>query len=108
MEVYYYTMQFCPKCGSILMLRKTKYGCPRCSYVTRDDVDMEIKEEVDEGVEVVVVGKKESVNPVTEFPCKKCKNRKAFFWLQQMRAGDEPESKFYKCTKCENTVRVDD
>lgn len=90
------------------MLRKTKFGCPRCSYVTNDDIDMEIKEKIDEKVEVVVVENKDSVNPVTSFPCRKCANKKAYFWLQQMRAGDEPESKFYKCTKCENVERVDD
>ena len=101
-------MKFCPKCGSILMIRKTKFGCPRCSYVSSADVAMEIKEDVKESKEIVVVGSKENVNPVTEYPCEKCGNKKAYFWIQQMRAGDEPESKFYKCTKCANTVRVDD
>ena len=101
-------MEFCPKCGSILMLRKTKFGCPRCSYVSKDDINMEMKEEVNEQVKVAVVQSKESVNPITEFPCEKCKSKRSYFWIQQMRAGDEPESKFYRCVKCDNTVRVDD
>ena len=101
-------MQFCPKCGSILMMRKTKFGCPKCSYTSKDEIDMEIKEEMDEEVKVAVVDKKDSVNPVTDHVCRKCKNKKAYFWLQQMRAGDEPESKFYKCTKCDVVERVDD
>lgn len=90
------------------MLRKIKYGCPRCDYVSKEDIDMEIKEKVNERKEIVVVGSKENVNPITDFLCEKCGNKRAYFWIQQMRAGDEPESKFYKCTKCENTVRVDD
>jgi len=101
-------MQFCPKCGSILMMRQKRFGCPRCNYVSTQEVSMEVKEEVKKSKDIVVVGSKESVNPVVEFECVKCPNKKAYFWIQQMRAGDEPESKFYKCTKCENTVRVDD
>ena len=90
------------------MLRKTKFGCPRCNYTSKEDIIMEMKEKMDEGTEVAVIAKKESVNPITDFPCTKCKSKRAFFWLQQMRAGDEPESKFYKCIKCDNVVRVDD
>jgi transcription factor S len=101
-------MQFCPKCGSILMMRKTKLGCPRCNYISKEKPEMEIKEDIKKSSGVVIVGSKENVNPITDFECVKCKNKKAFFWIQQMRAGDEPESKFYKCTKCENVVRVDD
>ena len=89
------------------MLRKTKFGCPRCSYTSKADINMEMKEQVNERVEVAVITHKESVNPITDFPCTKCKSKKAFFWLQQMRSGDEPESKFYKCVKCDNVVRVD-
>ena len=90
------------------MLRKTKFGCPRCTYTTKENIIIKIKETINEKVEVAVVGSKDSVNPITDFPCTKCKSKKAFFWLQQMRAGDEPESKFYKCVKCDNVVRVDD
>ena len=101
-------MYFCPRCGSILMMKKTKFGCPRCSYTLKNDVNLEIKEKVKASKEIVVIGSKESVNPITDFPCKKCSNKRAYFWIQQMRSGDEPESKFYRCTKCDNTVRVDD
>ncbi|GAH37902.1 unnamed protein product, partial [marine sediment metagenome] len=37
--------------------------------------------------------------------CKKCGNEKAFFWTVQTRSGDEAETKFFKCTKCEFTWR---
>ena len=90
------------------MLRKVKFGCPRCNYTSKEDIVLEVKEKMDEKMEVAVVESKASVNPITDFPCIKCKSKKAFFWLQQMRAGDEPESKFYKCVKCDNVVRVDD
>lgn len=71
---------------------------------------MMMKEEVREHVAVAVVNEKDEgeVHPITDFVCKKCKHKKSYFWIRQMRSGDEPESKFYKCVKCKNTVRVDD
>ena len=101
-------MEFCPKCGALLMMKKTKAGCPRCSYVAKGKIDMEIKEEIKETQAIAVVDEKNSeVLPVTEYDCEKCKHKKSYFWTRQMRSGDEPESKFYKCVKCKNTVRVD-
>lgn len=101
-------MEFCPKCGAILMMKKTKAGCPRCNYMAEGKVNMQMKEAVNERVPVAVVDEKGSnVNPITTWDCKKCNSKKAYFWLRQMRSGDEPESKFYKCVKCGNTCRVD-
>ena len=101
-------MEFCPKCGALLMMMKAKAGCPRCNYIAKGKVDMEMKEEVHEAVEIAVVDEKEgNVNPITDWDCHKCKSKRAYFWIRQMRAGDEAESKFYECVKCKNTVRVD-
>ncbi len=101
-------MEFCPKCGALLMMRKTKAGCPRCSYVSKDKIDMEVKEEMHEQANVVVIDEKVgNVNPITDWECRKCGCKRAYFWIRQMRAGDEAESKFYECIKCKNTVRVD-
>lgn len=102
-------MEFCPECGSILMMKRTKVGCPKCSYVAKGKVDMEMKEDVEVNIGVAVVDeKKTNVNPVTDWDCRKCKGKRAYFWIRQMRSGDEAESKFYECVKCGNTTRVDD
>jgi len=102
-------MEFCPKCGALLMMKKTKFGCPRCSYTAKGKVKIETKEEMEEKESVAVVDEKQGeVYPITDYDCEKCKNKKAYFWIRQMRSGDEAESKFYKCTKCKNVVRVDD
>lgn len=101
-------MEFCPKCGVLLVMKKMKAGCPKCRYVAKGKVNMEMKEEVNEQVVVVVINEKESnVNPITDWNCKECGCKRSYFWIRQMRAGDEAESKFYQCTKCKNTVRVD-
>ncbi|MFA5060888.1 MAG: transcription factor S [Candidatus Pacearchaeota archaeon] len=101
-------MEFCPRCGAILIMKKTRLGCPRCSYTSKDKINLIVKEEINEAVPVAVVDEKENeVYPITDYVCPKCGNKKAYFWLRQMRAGDEPESKFFKCTKCKNVVRED-
>jgi transcription factor S len=101
-------MQFCPKCGSLLMMKKTKFGCPRCDYVAKEEINLEVKESVKETRAVAVVDEKDSeMHPVTDNDCHKCGNNRAYFWTRQMRSGDEPESKFFKCTKCKNVVRED-
>lgn len=90
------------------MMKKSRAGCPRCNYVAKGKVNMKMNEELHEAVPVVVVDEKDgNVNPITDWTCRKCGCKRAYFWIRQMRAGDEAESKFYQCVKCKNTVRVD-
>ena len=37
--------------------------------------------------------------------CDKCHNQEGVWWTFQTRSGDEPETKFYRCTKCNYTWR---
>ena len=99
---------FCPKCGSLLTQMKDKnktfIGCG-CGYVLKSG-NVEVREEVkakDEEIEIVDANKE--TLPEAEEECEKCGNKKAYFWMVQTRAGDEPETKFYKCTKCSHTWR---
>ena len=102
-------MEFCPKCGAILLATGSGASCPRCNHKSKGKIDMEVKEEIKATAGVAVVDEKDNeTHPVTDWDCPKCKNDKAYFWMRQMRAGDEPESKFYKCVKCKHTLRVDD
>jgi len=99
-------MEFCPKCGAILVLKTKNYGCPRCSYFTKEKVDLKTSEKQEEKIEVGVISSKEtSTLPIVVEICGKCKNNKAYFWTVQTRASDESETKFFKCVKCENTWR---
>ncbi|MFA4960324.1 MAG: transcription factor S [Candidatus Pacearchaeota archaeon] len=100
-------MEFCPKCGSLLVMKKTKFGCPRCDYTAKEKIVMEVKEKINENTSVAVINENNETLPITDFECLKCGNDKAYFWTRQMRSGDEPESKFFKCTKCKNVVRED-
>ena len=44
-------------------------------------------------------------HPKIKIPCDKCGNGFAFYWTQQTRGADEPETRFFKCTKCNHTWR---
>jgi len=99
-------MQFCPKCGAMLVLKAKNYGCPRCSYSIKGKTSMKTSEKILNKTEVAVVKEKDSeVHPIVSATCQDCGNDKAYFWTIQTRSGDEAETKFFKCTKCKKTWR---
>lgn len=99
-------MEFCPRCGSVLVKKKKNAGCPRCGYSSKEKIKISTSEKTGKKNEVVVVSSKEvETLPVVEEKCRECGNEKAYFWTVQTRAGDEAETKFFKCTKCGTTWR---
>lgn len=99
-------MQFCPKCGAILVQKTKNMGCPRCSYTSKDKQKLETKETMGEKQKIAVIREKDvDTLPVIEQACPKCKNQEAYFWTSQTRSGDEAETKFFRCKKCDHTWR---
>jgi len=101
---------FCPKCGSVLLPRKEgskKILVCSCGYKTNNVEKTKITETlIKKEMEVEVIeNEKENILPITKAECEKCGNKEAFYWTLQTRAGDEPETKFLRCTKCEKTWR---
>ncbi|MDI3543874.1 MAG: transcription factor [Candidatus Woesearchaeota archaeon] len=103
---------FCPKCGSIMVPKKDNKNsymvCPSCGYVEKKAkvILEEGKQKKEKKIEVI--DEKESSEnalPKVEMECPKCHNKEAYFWTVQTRASDEPETRFYKCTKCGHTWR---
>ncbi|MGM5484284.1 MAG: transcription factor S [Nanobdellota archaeon] len=103
-------MLFCKKCGSVMMPKKKKdkkvMVCTSCGHEEKSAEESKLKEVVEHKDEVEVVGNEaeETMSKVEE-ECPKCGNNEAYYWLLQTRAGDEGETKFYKCTKCKHTWR---
>ncbi len=112
-------MIFCPKCGSILRPKeksgKKIFWC-NCGF-TKDleeekkesqetQLDEEKVEETkpEESKRLEIVEKIET-HPKVKADCGKCGNKEAYYWTQQTRAADEPETRFFKCTECEHTWR---
>lgn len=99
-------MQFCPKCGTLLIEKRKNFGCPKCGYSAKEKITLQTIEKMQEKREIGVVKDKElNIFPVTNANCKKCGNKEAHFWSVQTRAGDEAETRFFRCTKCKYTWR---
>ena len=99
---------FCPKCDAILVVKKkggkNVLSCT-CGYVSKEKEDIIIKEKNKNESKIDVIDKKIEVLPKTKEECGECGNKEAYYWLVQTRAGDEAETRFFKCTKCEHTWR---
>jgi DNA-directed RNA polymerase subunit M len=101
-------MEFCPKCGAMLVQKTKNLGCPRCGYSSSHKASdsLKISEKIDERKEVAVVSNKDiQVNPIVEQKCEKCGHNRCYFWTLQTRSSDESETKFFKCVKCGHTWR---
>ena len=93
---------FCPKCGSMMLPKDGKYACMNkdCEYEeevrkTETFTTKEVNKEV-----AAVGGEEMAVLPKTRILCPKCGNTEAYFELRQTRSADEPETRIYRCTKC--------
>lgn len=99
-------MEFCPKCGSVLIEKRKNFGCIRCGYTSKNKVKIEASEKLQEKQQVGVIKERDTdVFPTTNAVCPKCGHREAHFWTAQTRAGDEAETRFFRCTKCKHTWR---
>ena len=103
-------MEFCPKCGTLLRINKKEgkslYSC-RCGYERDIDENSRFEhfEKNNSGDEVVIIEDSNIIMPKVKEECKKWHNREAYWWMLQTRSGDEPATKFYRCTKCSYTWR---
>lgn len=99
-------MEFCPKCGSVLVEKDKKFKCARCTYHAKGKVRIEASEITNKKPEIGIIKDKDTdVFPTTTAICQKCGHREAYFWSTQTRGGDEAETIFFRCTKCKHTWR---
>ncbi len=99
-------MEFCHKCGGIIIVKDNKAVCAACGIKSAKKPKIEVSEKIEKHELVAVIDEEEdNTYPVIDMVCPKCKHKKAYFWTTQTRASDESETKFYKCTKCKHTWR---
>ncbi len=100
-------MEFCPKCGSVILVQDKKASCAKCGYKPKSPIKIQASEKFDKRSSVAVINEKElTTYPKVQIKCPQCKHGEAFFWTLQTRSSDESETKFYKCTKCNHAWRV--
>lgn len=100
-------MEFCPKCKSIMIYKGDKAVCRKCGYEKQADSSEEVvivskknREEVP-----VIEGENIKTLPTVRVVCPACGNKEAYWWMRQLRAADESEVRFFRCTKCGKTWR---
>ncbi len=100
-------MEFCPKCEKLLRPKEEKgevyLTCLSCGYRKVEDKAEEyetVETAPKEKVEGVAVNEGALNLPTTTVQCEKCRNEKAYFWLEQTRAADEAPTRFLQCVKC--------
>ncbi|KAG7528042.1 Transcription factor S [Arabidopsis thaliana x Arabidopsis arenosa] len=104
-------MEFCPTCGNLLRYEgsgNSRFFCSTCPYVAYIERQVEIKKKqllVKKSIDPVVTKDDIPTAAETEAPCPRCGHDKAYFKSMQIRSADEPESRFYRCLKCEFTWR---
>lgn len=99
-------MEFCQKCGGMILITDDKAACAACGYKLKKKPKIEASEKIEKVNSIVVVKEnQDNTYPIVDMECPKCKNKKSYFWTLQTRSSDESETKFYKCTKCSHTWR---
>ena len=104
-------MEFCPKCE--IRLKKNDSGllhCPKCQYLKEKTVESTKEEPEGANSEFLVMGEDDmkqakGLESTVKIDCEKCHNQEGVWWTFQTRSADEPETKFYRCTKCNHTWR---
>jgi transcription factor S len=102
---------FCPECKSMLMSSGGQLKCRKCGYIRKigdtDQNKMTRKTDRTENEITIVDDEDEDIKtmPTIQIKCPKCENNLAIWWLRQLRAADESEVRFFRCTACGHTWR---
>jgi transcription factor S len=99
---------FCPECKSMLISSGGQLKCRKCGYIRKIDDTDQMKRSVARSENEIVIVEEEGqakTMPTIQIKCPKCENNLAIWWLRQLRAADESEVRFFRCTKCDHTWR---
>jgi len=99
---------FCPECKTMLMSSAGQLKCRKCGYIRKIGGADQMKRKVNRSEnEIVIVEEEgqEKTMPTIQIKCPKCENNLAIWWLRQLRAADESEVRFFRCTECGHTWR---
>jgi len=76
------------------------FVCNKCGF-KKEKVGSNVVVAKQRKKEVTILEDKIDILPKTRVTCPRCGHNEAFWILRQMRGSDEPETRFYTCTKCD-------
>ncbi|KAH0868774.1 hypothetical protein HID58_075796 [Brassica napus] len=86
---------FCNLCGTMLILKSSKYAeCPLCK-TTRN-----AKEIVDKQIAYTVSDEEDTELPKIKKACEKCQHPELVYTTRQTRSADEGQTTYYTCPNC--------
>lgn len=95
---------FC-SCGSMMFPKDGKYVCNACGATKEIGGKAEVIMTDSKDREMKVITENTATLPKTRIPCPECGHTEAFFVIRQTRAADEPETRIYRCCKCNHSWR---
>jgi len=99
---------FCPKCKGLMYPKEDFLLCRKCGHkIKKKGKNIVVSKQKKKEITLLEDEESSNVLPKTKTKCPKCGNNEAFWILRQMRGSDEPESRFYTCTKCKYKWRED-
>lgn len=101
-------VDFCDNCGAIIVGKKGEdVKCPSCGEKQKATTEVRFSEKVEKVEEKEIVDSNTSteIHPITSVECPECSHTEAYYWTKQTRAGDEPETQFFKCVDCAHQWR---
>jgi len=97
---------FCSKCKGLMYPKDDFMVCIKCGFkLKKPGSTMVVTQQEEKEVTLIDDNEIIDVLPKTRIKCPKCGNNEAYWILRQMRGSDEPESRFYTCTKCNHKWR---
>lgn len=82
--------------------------CKKCGYIRDINASDQLKKtdrRVEKEITIVDTEKEIATLPTTTIKCPDCDCTTAYWWLRQLRAADESEVRFFRCTACGKTWR---
>ena len=102
-------VEFCSKCDAILIGKKgQETKCAVCGHIQKAKSSVSLNEKIKSKEEKEIISSDDSaaeIHPLTDAECPECHHTKAYYWTKQTRAGDEPETMFFKCEVCKHQWR---
>jgi len=108
-------VEYCPRCGTLMLPRRRDghavLSCPKCGY--EKDLSNPLayrltrRRRHEQEDALIVIDREVVVEtlPKARVECPRCGHLEAYYWEVQTRAGDEPATRFFRCTKCGHTWR---
>ena len=83
--------------------------CRKCGYIRKIEAADQMKtQKMRTENEITIVDDEDTkikTMPTIQIKCPNCEHNLAFWWLRQLRAADESEVRFFRCTECGHTWR---